>query len=180
MKQTNNKEGVHTFYMKTKDLQHVHTGLSTENRKSVIERLNILLADEHLLYTKTRNYHWNVTGIHFAAMHELFEQQYNRLKLMADNIAERTRMLGGTAAGSMSEFLELTRLSETPGDVPSTPDMLANLLGDHEEIISNVRKDIEKCAEEFGDEGSADLLTAVMRDHEEMAWMLRSSQESSS
>jgi len=58
---------------KTKKLDQAHIGLSKENRINLIERLNKLLADEHLLYTKTRNYHWNVTGIHFTVLHELFE-----------------------------------------------------------------------------------------------------------
>jgi len=161
--------------IRTQEFHQVHTGLSTDDRISLIKRLNQLLADEHLLYTKTRNYHWNVTGIHFATLHELFEQQYDRIKVMADDIAERTRMLGGTAIGSMAEFMKETRLSETPGTVPAASDMIANLVGDHEEIVSNLRQDIELCTTEYKDEGTADLLTDVMRNHEEMAWMLRSS-----
>jgi starvation-inducible DNA-binding protein len=158
----------------TKNLEQVHIGLTEENRTKLIERLNKTLADEHILYTKTRNYHWNVTGIHFATLHELFEQQYDRIKVMADEIAERTRMLGGTAIGTLSEFLENTRLSENPGTIPSAPDMIANLLDDHEQIISDLRKDIETVAEEYNDEGTADLLVGIMRSHDEMAWMLRS------
>ena len=159
---------------KTTNLEQAHIGLSKENRMNLIQRLNKLLADEHLLYTKTRNYHWNVTGMHFVALHQLFEDQYNRLQLMADEIAERNRMLGGTSIGTMAEFLEETRLSETAGTVPTAPDMIANLLDDHERIISSLRDDISACAEKFNDEGTADLLTGTMRSHEEMAWMLRS------
>jgi starvation-inducible DNA-binding protein len=159
---------------KTKNLEQAHIGLSKENRMNLVQRLNKLLADEHLLYTKTRNYHWNVTGIHFVALHELFEAHYNRLQAMADEIAERNRMLGGMSIGTMAEFLDLTRLSETAGTVPSSTDMIANLLDDHEHIISSLREDITACAEEFNDEGTADLLIGTMRSHEEMAWMLRS------
>lgn len=159
---------------KTKNLEQAHIGLSKENRVRLIERLNKLLADEHLLYTKTRNYHWNVTGIHFVTLHELFEEHYNRLQKMADEIAERNRMLGGTSIGTMAEFLDTTRLSETAGTVPAPNDMIANLLDDHEHIISSLRDDIAACAEKFNDEGTADLLVGTMRSHEEMAWMLRS------
>ncbi len=159
---------------KTKNLEQVHIGLSKENRANLVQRLNKLLADEHLLYTKTRNYHWNVTGIHFPTLHELFEQHYDRIQLMADEIAERSRMLGGTAIGTMAEFLEASRLTETPGTVPAAPDMIANLLDDHEHIISSLRDDIDACMEKYEDEGTADLLVGTMRSHEEMAWMLRS------
>ena len=155
-------------------LEQVHIGLSQENRVGLIERLNKLVADEHLLYTKTRNYHWNVKGMHFVALHEMFEQQYNRLQLITDEIAERIRMLGGTTIGTMAEFAEQTRLSETPGSVPAEQDMIANLLDDHEHVISSLRDDIEAAAEEYNDEGTADLLTGTMRSHEEIAWMLRS------
>lgn len=160
--------------IKTKELEQVHTGLSEDNRTKLIEKLNVLLADVHLLYTKTRNYHWNVTGIHFSTLHELFEQQYDRLQVMADEVAERTRMLGGTAVGTMAEFLQHSRLSENAGVVPSAPDMIANLLDDHEQIINNLRDDIAACSDTYNDEGTADLLVGIMRAHEEMAWMLRS------
>ncbi|MBK7894150.1 MAG: DNA starvation/stationary phase protection protein [Candidatus Promineifilaceae bacterium] len=157
----------------TKTLEKAHTGLTIEARAGIIERLNTLLADEHLLYTKTRNYHWNVTGIHFASLHAFFEEHYNRLQVMADAIAERTRQLGGTPIGTMAEFSQESRLSENPGTVPAAKDMIANLLDDHEQIISTLRKDIDACTEEFGDEGTADLLTSTMGSHDEMAWMLR-------
>jgi starvation-inducible DNA-binding protein len=159
---------------KTKKLEQAHIGLSKETRRSLIQRLNKLLADEQLLYTKTRNYHWNVTGIHFTVLHELFEQHYNSLQTIADEVAERNRMLGGMSIGTMAEFLEESRLSETAGTIPSANDMIANLLDDHEHIISSLRDDIEACSEEFNDEGTADLLIGTMRSHEKMAWMLRS------
>ena len=157
-----------------KELENVNIGLTNDARAGMIKNLNTLLADEHLLYTKTRNYHWNVTGIHFVTLHEIFEQQYDRLKVMADEIAERTRKLGGISIGTMAEFTKEARLSESPGTIPEAADMIANLLDDHEHIISNLRDDIDACAEEYGDEGTADLLVGTMRSHEEMAWMLRS------
>ncbi|MEZ4594878.1 MAG: DNA starvation/stationary phase protection protein [Chloroflexota bacterium] len=158
----------------TKTLEKVHTGLTIEARAGMIERLNTLLADEHLLYTKTRNYHWNVTGIHFAALHLFFEQQYGRLQAMADEIAEQVRKLGGTPIGSLAEFAAQSRLSENPGTIPAARDMIANLLDDHEQIIGNLRQDITACTDNFSDEDTADLLTGIMRSHDEMAWMLRS------
>ncbi|MEZ4646396.1 MAG: ferritin-like domain-containing protein [Chloroflexota bacterium] len=89
---------------KTKKLEKVDTGLTAENRGKLVQCLNTLLADEHLLYTKSRNYHWNVTGIHFTTLHELFEQHYNEIQTMADEIAERARKLGGTPIGTMLSF----------------------------------------------------------------------------
>jgi starvation-inducible DNA-binding protein len=149
-------------------------GISTENRANTITILNRTVADEHLLYTRLRNFHWNVTGVHFQTFHELFEEQYEAVKLIADEVAERVRMLGGYAIGTLGEFLDAGTLEETPDDYPSAETMVRNLVEAHEHIIKNLRDDIAECAEEYGDEGSADLLTGVMRQHEEMAWMLRS------
>jgi starvation-inducible DNA-binding protein len=50
-------------------------GISEENRNAVSFELTKLLADEFVLYTKTRNAHWNVEGVDFHSMHLFFESQ---------------------------------------------------------------------------------------------------------
>jgi starvation-inducible DNA-binding protein len=159
---------------KTLEINEIGIGLKKDASKQMVNTLNTLLADEHVLYTKTRNFHWNVSGIHFRTLHALFEEQYDGIKLMADEIAERTRKLGGFAIGSMRAFSKHTRLEEAPDTQMTAEAMLADLLEDHEQIIRSLRKDIE-LASELGDEGTTDMLTALMRNHESMAWMLRSS-----
>ena len=74
-------------------------GLLDEQREGAVAILNTLLADEYLLYTKTRNYHWNVVGPQFNDLHKFFEAQYNELNEIVDDVAERSRALGGTACG---------------------------------------------------------------------------------
>src|SRR5918998_800807 len=106
--------------------------LSQEQRAGVVKILNTLLSDEYLLYTKTRNYHWNVTGPQFNDLHKFFEAQYEALDEVIDEVAERARALGGRAAGSLEEFRKLARLGEDVGKVPTARDMLAALLADHE------------------------------------------------
>lgn len=50
----------------------LNIGISQQNREGVVKILNTLLADEYILYTKTRNYHWNVIGSHFNDRHKFF------------------------------------------------------------------------------------------------------------
>src|SRR5213596_2904084 len=88
-------------------------------RQTVVEILNTLLADEYLLYTKTRNYHWNVTGPQFNDLHKFFEAQYEELNEFVDEVAERARQLGGRAYGTLAEFVKVARLTEAPGAVPA-------------------------------------------------------------
>ncbi len=87
-------------------------GLKESARTSVLGILDRTLADECVLSAKTRNFHWNVTGFHFSAMHKFFEEQYDALDGIVDETAERSRSIGGRALGSMKDFLLKTRLAE--------------------------------------------------------------------
>ena len=148
-------------------------GLGNQSRAAVVEILNRLLADEYVLYTKTRKFHWNVTGPQFNDLHKFFEAQYEALDEVVDEVAERARSLGGISLGTLAEFLEQTRLSEKPGKNPKALGMLAELLSDHEALIRELRKELKACDEEHGDMGTSDFLTGLMEKHEKMAWMLR-------
>jgi starvation-inducible DNA-binding protein len=150
-----------------------HIGLSDAQRHGVVDILTALLADEYVLYTKTRNYHWNVVGPQFNDLHKFFEEQYNELNTIVDEVAERARTLGGNAIGTLAEFLERTRLAEQPGQYPPARDMLVNLLADQENVIRQLRVDLETCADTHQDMGTNDFLTGLMEQHEKMAWMLR-------
>jgi len=149
------------------------TGLSDKQRAGVVEILNMLLADEYVLYTKTRNYHWNVVGMQFNDLHSFFESQYESLNEIVDDVAERARALGGVALGSLAAFLERTRLAEPAKRPTSAKQMIGNLLADHEAVVRSLRTDLETCSQKFGDAGTNDFLTSLMEKHEKMAWMLR-------
>ncbi len=148
-------------------------GIRDNDRQSIVAILNTLLADEYLLYTKTRNYHWNVTGPQFNDLHKFFEAQYEALDDTVDEVAERARALGGRAAGSLEEFRKLARLSEDVGKVPAARDMLATLLADHEALTRTLRADVDTVTDKK-DTGTADFLTGLLEQHEKAAWMLRS------
>ncbi|MDF5720692.1 MAG: DNA starvation/stationary phase protection protein [Rhizonema sp. PD37] len=155
-------------------MRRVNIGLTEEQRKGVSNLLNQDLADAYLLLVKTKKYHWDVVGPQFRSLHLLWEEHYTALTLSIDSVAERVRALGGYPVGSMEGFLQMASLKEHAGDVPSATKMVSNLMEDHEQVIRNLREHIDKCSDEFHDEGTADFLTGLMEGHEEMAWMLRS------
>lgn len=148
-------------------------GLADRDREAVGKILSTLLADEVLLNTKTRNYHWNVVGLQFNELHKFFDAQYEELNDIIDEVAERARALGVPALGTLGEFLKAARLKETPGAPAGARTMIATLLADHESIVRALREDVAASQEKYGDAGTADLLTGVMEQHEKMAWMLR-------
>src|ERR1700754_2716254 len=150
-----------------------HIGITEKNLKAVTSLLSVVLADEVTLYTKTRKFHWNVSGESFMELHLLFEKQYTELEEAIDEIAERINKLGGKTIGTMKEYLDLTNLKETPGKYPERKEMIKELLEDHEAIVVHLRKAVEQCQDEYKDAGTADFLTGLMEDHETNAWKLR-------
>ena len=103
-------------------------GLDSDVRHPVVEILNITLANEAVLAQKTRSSLWNLSGVGFFELHILFDNQYKQLNDISNEIAERARMLGGMAIGSLQEYINHTHLEEEPGVVPD----IVHLLADHE------------------------------------------------
>ncbi|QDE40519.1 DNA starvation/stationary phase protection protein [Luteibacter pinisoli] len=150
----------------------IDIGIAKKDREAVAAELSKLLADTYSLYLKTHSFHWNVTGPQFNSLHAMFEVQYNALWLAADEIAERIRILDVFAPGSYGQFGKLTSIKEEAG-VPEWKEMVAQLVEGHE-IAAATSREVIRAAEAAGDEGSADMVTGRLKDHEKTAWMLRS------
>lgn len=151
----------------------VNIGLQEKHLARISAKLNTLLADEAVLYIKTRNFHWNVKGPTFIMLHNFFEGQYEELAETMDSVAERIRNLGHTATGSMAGFIKGARIKEA-ADGGKADAMLKALLEDHEAVVRHLRNDINDINDTYKDAGTADFLTGIMELHEKMAWMLRS------
>jgi starvation-inducible DNA-binding protein len=152
---------------------NINIGIAETNRKVVAKQLAHLLADEFILYTKTRKAHWNIEGGDFHSAHLFFESQYDQLDEIMDSVAERIRQLGHYAPATLVEFLALTRLTEKSAEKNDSAGFIKELLGDHEGIIIFLRENINAFANDYKDLGTSDFITGLMEDHEKMAWMLR-------
>ncbi|QHS62919.1 Dps family protein [Chitinophaga agri] len=152
---------------------NTNIGITEANRQAVANQLAKLLADEFVLYTKTRNAHWNVEGPDFHSMHLFFESQYNQLDEIMDSVAERIRTLGHYAPATLKSFLSLTHLTEYSERDNDSLGFIKELLGDHESIIEFIRGNIEPFANTYKDAGTSDYITGLLEEHEKMAWMLR-------
>jgi len=146
--------------------------LEDKDALRVAAALSNVLADTFILYLKTHNFHWNVTGPMFGTLHRMFEEQYNELWLAVDAIAERIRSLGFIAPGSYSEFTKLTYLRESPV-ATSAAEMIAELLRDQQTTARTARSALA-VARTAVDAPTEDLLTQRLAAHEKAAWMLRS------
>ncbi|MDB5273850.1 MAG: Dps family ferritin [Chitinophagaceae bacterium] len=148
-------------------------GIKKDNLAAVALSLSKVLADEFVLYTKTRKAHWNIEGPDFYNKHKFFEDQYGQLEQIVDDVAERIRTLGHYAPGTLKEFLQLTHLSEESRGKNDSSGFIKELLADHESVLTNLRENIKNFGEAHQDAGTSDYITGLMETHEKMAWMLR-------
>jgi starvation-inducible DNA-binding protein len=148
-------------------------GITEDNRQSIAMELLALLADEYILYTKTKNAHWNIEGGDFHSMHLFFELQYRELDVVIDKVAERIRAIGLYAPASLSSFLNMTSLTESPMERNDSPALIKELLVDHECIIIGQRKSFNRFTDLYQDLGTGNFICGLVEKHEEMAWKLR-------
>lgn len=143
------------------------------SNNSVAESLKVVLADSYALYLKTQNYHWNVTGPHFASLHALFEEHYNELTLAIDEIAELIRGVGEKAPGSFEAFKELTHIKS--GDENASAEQMVKELAADQILLQKTVQAALEVAQEAEDEVVIGALTDRLTVHRKNAWMLKSS-----
>lgn len=146
--------------------------LDNKTVDQITTKLAHFLSDTFVLYVKTLNFHWNMVGPEFFMYHHLLQKQYEELAEANDELAERIRMLGRSAPGSMQDFLQLSCLKESPANLHQN-DMIQELVETHDTLIEHCHSLI-KFTEEVLDQGTADLLIERIRSHSKQAWLLRS------
>ncbi len=151
----------------------INIGIGEADRSAIAQGLSRLLADTFTLYLTTHNFHWNVKGPMFNALHDMFMQQYTELWNAVDPIAERIRSLGFAAPGAYAAFGKLTSLPDAPEVPPPALEMVRILVKGHEGVARTARG-LFPLADQAHDEPTADLLTQRLTVHEQTAWMLRS------
>jgi starvation-inducible DNA-binding protein len=137
-------------------------------KKSSIELLNARLADAIDLALITKQAHWNVTGPHFIAIHEMLDGFRNDLDEHVDTIAERAVQLGGTALGTSQIVTAESKLSPYPTDIYKTKDHLAALIEHYAATAKTARAAID----EASDADTADIFTAYSRTLDKSLWFL--------
>lgn len=148
-------------------------GIQKKDRKVIADALSRVLADTLTLYVKTHGFHWNVTGVNFHMLHNLFKELYEDLVEGADTIAERIRALGQLAPSSFAEFSSLSAIKEETNQIYDASDMVRQLVLDNELMIRRLQEVLD-IAETNGDAVTVDVTTQRMQIHSKVAWMLRS------
>ena len=130
------------------------TDLSGDAVVEISSGLRQLLADVFALYTKTKNFHWHVSGPHFSDYHLLLDEQAAQILATTDLIAERVRTIGAPTLRSIGEISRRQRLRDNEIDDLAAPAMLAELKHDNQQLASCLREAHGLC-DEYGDVASA-------------------------
>ena len=145
--------------------------LPQENREKIIELLNARLADATDLKSQAKQAHWNVKGIHFFQLHELFDQVSTAAEAHIDLIAERATALGGTALGTIRVSAQNSSLSEYPLEITEGRDHVDALSSALAGFGKNVRQGIDE-ADKLEDKDTADLFTEISREIDKLLWFV--------
>lgn len=145
--------------------------IEPDTRSQLVGILNERLADAIDLKSQAKQAHWNVKGIGFIALHELFDRVAGEVETNIDDIAERITALGGTAMGTVRVAAVNSSLSEYPLEITGAAahiDALSSALAD---FGAKIRADIDRAAD-LGDADTADLFTEVSRGIDKLLWLV--------
>ncbi|GGX89504.1 Dps family protein [Streptomyces minutiscleroticus] len=146
-------------------------GITEKDAGKLIGLLRLRLHALNDLHLTLKHVHWNVIGPHFVAVHEMLDPQVDRVREMADDVAERTAALGGVAQGTPGSLVaERTWEDYRIGRA----DAIAHL-GALDIVYTGIIEDVRKAIAEAGeiDPATEDLLIEQLRDLEQFQWFIR-------
>lgn len=145
--------------------------IPSKTRDDVIKILHKRLADAIDLQTQIKIAHWNVKGPRFIGLHELFDEVYEKVVEMVDDIAERLVALGGSTQENVQNVVKNTCLTPYPVEITggiAHVKAVAKVLG---EFSGKLYESLEKCAE-LGDPGTEDILTGMTTVVDQYIWFV--------
>jgi starvation-inducible DNA-binding protein len=152
-------------------MQNAKLSIAPEAKTEIVEALTQSLSETVVETMKAQNFHWNVTGMAFGSLHELFQKIYEDHFEGQDDLAERIKALEGHAEGRLAEMLKRSAIAESDGRL-SDKEMVRALVSDQETLSSTLRA-CATVAEKHGDIITNDLAIERADAHDKFAWMLR-------
>src|SRR5207302_3016326 len=128
----------------------------SNKENTLANELITFLASTYLLYLKTQNFHWNVTGPHFISLHAFLDSQYKELAEAIDTIAEHIRALDSFVPATFSNFQKLSKIADARESL-SASEMIKTLLSDHQTLHTEMKRLTEVC-DKAGDLSTQDLI----------------------
>jgi starvation-inducible DNA-binding protein len=154
-----------------KDNAEPTADLGREGIKEISTQLRQLLADVFALYLKTKNFHWHMSGGHFRDYHLLLDEQAEQIFAMTDDIAERSRKIGGMTLRSIGDISRHQRLQDNDRESLPPQEMLSELRTDNQDLTRFMRLTHEVC-DRYNDVATASLIETWIDQTERRSWFL--------
>jgi len=145
--------------------------LSTDAKSQIVEALNQSVAETAVTTMLAQNFHWNVKGMAFGPLHEMFQKIYEEHFIAQDDLAERIRALDAHAEGTLAGMLARSKVKEHDGH--ATAEEMIKLMLDAQETLAATVAGCGEIAAEHGDTLTEDMCIARGQEHEKLAWFLR-------
>ncbi len=145
--------------------------LGDNGRQEIADSVNTLVADAFVLYTKTKNFHWHMTGPHFRDYHLMLDEQSEQIFASTDPLAERVRKLGKRTLHSLGEMVSKSHLKENDADFIPPLEMLRELMQDNKSMAAAMRE-THKICDDHEDVATASLLEVYIDETERRTWFL--------
>jgi len=146
-------------------------GVSDKNRQAIVALLNARLADSIDMRSQIKWAHWNVKGMHFIQLHELFDSVQEHVDDASDTIAERIAALGGVANGTVREVAAKSGLKEADLSASDGPSQLKWLVHNFAHHVNALRTAVQE-SDDLEDPITTDLFTAMTRELDKDLWFL--------
>jgi len=127
-----------------------------------------VLANTYSLQLKTQNYHWNVVGNDFVALHTLFGKQYEEMYESIDEIAERIRTFGTKVTASFETFAKVDTIGKA-NEQFSGIEMVKDLKDGNDKLCICIKDAIK-----VFDDATDDFLRNRLLVHQKNIWVLSS------
>ena len=153
-------------------MEKLKSAIAPSNRESIAKALYQCVSESAVTTMLAQNYHWNVTGMAFGPLHDLFQEIYEDHFAAQDELAERMRALGSFVDGNLTSMVNQSKVTECESQI-SAIDMIKNMMN-AQETLASTNAGASDTAASHGDKLTEDLCIERGQVHEKFAWMLRS------
>ena len=139
--------------------------------EELVKAARIAFASEYSFVIKAQNFHWNVEGMFFEPLHNLFGKIYEEVYDSIDTFAEQIRAMGAYTPASFERFSMLSQVADE-NEILDSKQMVMELLADNEKMVKmlQVLFEISEANKQFG---FSDFVASRLDAHKKHGWMLR-------
>ncbi|MDQ2745910.1 MAG: DNA starvation/stationary phase protection protein [Acidobacteriota bacterium] len=151
---------------------HMPISLDESICQKSVDNLNKVLANTMTIRDMYKKHHWQLSGHTFYQLHLLFDKHYEEQAELVDTLAERIQRLGGITLAMAADVAEETTIQRPPRGREEVPVQISRLLEAHEIILKDSRE-YAKDADDYGDDGTNDVLVSdIIRANERQVWFI--------